>query len=387
MARITAEERQQAAQLIEQLRIQKAELQGIGIPDEDYQRGQVKKHAHAVREMHTANLLAQLDITVLDECNIDTGNLKRAGYSNVGLLYKAIVDGAFTLSGFSSEAIVTTTVGVIHDNVYHTVPCLINNIYDLEQSKLLSQVLLESEYRAFRNRRDYLLRKCYEMEDAANTLSSIPGFFGNLFMGRERQNQIMAAINLLSNTTNELQPQIAELKRQLYTEIDNALKNARIHYSKNPFEFAQSIATASEAPNKSELPQVTADLATSAKSLIERLDVIDKYLAKVSIPSESKVKANIKKLIDAQKKQRAIETLSKINIDVLAQGGARVGPLKTAGYTNLGELYDTSPHTLSRIPRVTWSTASNVASAVQDIYRSAFETASCRIDVEQTKEL
>ncbi|MBR3328321.1 MAG: DEAD/DEAH box helicase [Atopobiaceae bacterium] len=336
-----------------------------------------------MREQQTRELMEQLDIRVLEPCGMVHSVLHRAGYRNVAQIYNDCVSNTGTLNRLRGAKATRAAVLEIHESVFQDVPTILG----LEQNsdtedKLLSQIYLCKRFPTLRKRRQTLLDVCANTHEACKTLSDLPGFFGNIFMGKDRRKKIDEAMSLLSVVTEKVSNRIDALMHDLEELYANAVAQAREEYAANHTPFEQAIQSFGNSPSYKDLPVVCAAEAKRAYKLTQRFDEANNAINGVDIPSERSTRSEAKKLIGAERELDALRALEQISVDVLAHGGVRAGALKTAGYTNLKQIKNVAYWKLSSITGITSQTASNIGVTVEDIYKSALESSSCRIDIE-----
>lgn len=390
MAGISASDKARAMQLIEQLDTLHADAEKLEVPSDEDLIEDLRTATDEVREQYAMEVMRQLDVSVLAPCGYQPQPLHKAGYTDMAALYLAFEKG--TPKGISSAAFTgpRNIVKRLHKRVVDISPCLIDTkLQPEDQEDVLAAVYLFDHMPSVIARKDALLEDLESLSTAREVLAGIPGFFGNLFMRRERREAITWALSLLDEKVGPIRSDIDSIRQDLSQLYVDAREQAWSFYKDNSKHCDEVIAVCADAPlggtraSERKLGNslvVAGALAQQAHDLADRLAATQKQFNGVHIDSE---KAERERLIDhvqRLKEHEAKAHLDSIDIEILTNAGIRVGALKTAGFDTLGSLVGKNARQLCRYQRVTYDTARAVAQATDDVYASALETARCRFD-------
>ena len=203
-----------------------------------------------------------------------------------------------------------------------------------------------------------------------------------LFLSRAARDRLVARIDELEATLLDLGGRYVSLEDSIAGIQALTDNEAWVAFCSDRDAYEGQIRQLSGIRVEREPERETVSLALEARALDERVGQVTRTLERLSIPSEHEEIEALKKLVQEERSRLALLKLGGIDVDVLASGGARVAPLRNAGFTNLGQLYGMKPFGLSRYQGISEHAAYGVVHAVNEVFRSAYETTHCRLDAE-----
>lgn len=354
-------------------------VKDIHIPTERTQQTTIKEQADAVREARVMGLLAEIDLSALQGAGITIWQLRNKGYRNIADLRTAYLDGKLKTQHINQSGSVTQAVLKIHDAAFRVTPFVIDESRrPSDQGALLGSILKLWDLPALGKTRRDLGMSVKALVRDMTLFSERHAYAESLFM---HQNEIVACEQALQTNEAALQ-RVTAATDELTLALSPSDNRVWMDYLVRKDAFRSTLRQVAQIPAFTNMPVVDADLALSAHNVADRLDKALGMYANIVLPTTGAERKELLELVRDVKKQDAKQRLDGIDVDVLAHGNVRVGPLKTAGFNTVGSLYGKSVAQLSRYPRVTYDAAEGVVRAVDDIYRSAVESARCRIDAE-----
>lgn len=367
-------------QLKKQVNELESRVKSIHIPTERTQEASIKKLADALREARIMTVLKGIDPSALKGADINTWQLRNKGYRNIADIRTAYLSGKLKSQRINQAGIITQAILKIYDAAFKLTPLEIDETRrPADHTALLDSVLRFWELSTLgKIRRDLgvimkALTRDVELFDERHAYPE------SLFMHR---NEIAACRQTLRTNESALQ-RVTEAADELTDALSPSSSEVWKDYSIRKDAYWKTLRRVAQIPSFTNMPVVDADLALSAHNLADRFDKALGMYANIVLPTTQAERKELLELVRDVKKQDARQRLDSIDVDVLAHGNVRVGPLKTAGFNTIGSLYGKSVAQLSRYPRVTYDAAEGVVRAVDDIYRSAVESARCRIDAER----
>lgn len=221
-----------------------------------------------------------------------------------------------------------------------------------------------------------------DLKDLENELRQVPTGIGRIFIGRKRREKITNNIALLSKGINSINYSLSIIDDNVLAALSFSLQDAWQEYSRNKEEFESAIKEIAGVGVTDTLPVSSYNLALTARHFLGRIDAVKADASSLDIPDDEEYRqeafAAINRLRDLEVQKR----LEKLDIDVLAQGGARIGSLKSAGFHSVGDLVGLSAYNLSRYSRVSFDTAQMVSIAVSNISASLRKSTSVHFYVD-----
>lgn len=355
-------------------------VNGIHVPTEPTQETIIREQADAVREAQVMTILKHIDLSVLQAADINTWQLRNKGYRNIGDVWTARLNGKIKEQGINRADSIASAALRIHDAAFKVMPLVIDDTKrPSEHAALLEGVLRLRDLSILsKNRRD-LGTQMKALTRDVRLFNERYAYPESLFMHR---NEIAACRKALKTNEAALQ-RVSKAADKLESSLSPSINQVWRDYSNRKSAYLTTLRRVSNAPAGSKMPVVDADLALNAHDFAERLDKALGMFVNIVLPTTEAERTELLELVRDVKKQDARQRLDSIDVDVLAHGNVRVGPLKTAGFNTIGSLYGKSTAQLSRYPRVTYDMSKGIVRAVDEIYRSAVESARCRIDAER----
>lgn len=384
MPGISASDRSRAKALIEGVNRLVERVGLISLPSRADLSDNVTAIAEPMRNREALRILHSVTVGALEPFGVAKSSDLLQAFPTIGhVIESETSDIEHALSAGRAKK-VEEAANAIYLEAHKLIPCVIDEMAPTaEQTALIRSVVLYG-------RLDPLIKVLNDLRSSATDLSNdldkikpATSFARSLFTGRKRSDKVLDALadmekrhESLCDCASKLECDIAAAEALTDDDVWSIYVGDRVRHNN---QIRKLTGMNVDAP----MPCATEELALEAEGLNGRLAKAIKVLDGITIPDEKAERDALKQLVHTQREREAQERLSGIDIDILANGGVRVGPFKSAGYHNLGQLLEKSARTLAWNKRITYQMATGVMRAVNEIYQSAYDSARCRLDAEK----
>lgn len=356
-----------------------AEVKRIDVPSATALRARMKEQSEAVRRERMLATLRKLDVSLLQEAGISAYWLRRQGYENLADLEVAHRAGKLGPANGGGESKEARAIRTVSDATLRLMPLVIDEKrWPKSHEALVNSVLMLWHLPSHAEALQKLTSATARLGQDYDRFFDERSLAERLYLPMEMRSSYESMLSDTEARLGELRKDAHALKEALAPSSANLRESYKTHQK----AIWSTLRQVTGASDHAEMPIITSDIALKANGLAKRYGKAYKDYADTEIPTFAKTRKKLLEIVRDVNKKEAELRLDSIDIDVLAHGNVRVGPLKSAGFETVGSLWGKAARQLARNPRVTYDIARSVEQAVNDIYQSAVETARCRFDAE-----
>lgn len=362
-------------------------LASKNVPYDETQRSLVASLVNRMRENDADELLAMLDVGVLEPAGVACEKLAEARVDNLLQLAELSYEDLKFPMVRSESVKAIDSARKVRSAIISNTPLLLKYREGTVAGDELAfnLFLLQRVPRIWGRYRD-LTGEIRELSSACKRVASSPELTANYFMADDAWKATSRRLRWLKKRVASAEEGINSLAPHI-PDPNASVSDAWADYRAHRDERDALINSLTGAQVDGETPTITVELAKRAHSLVACYDKVADFVMELDIPSASAETKRAKELIVQIKKAEAKKRLDTISIDALANGGVRVGPLKSAGYISIGDLIGETVGDIASIQGVTWETARGIVNAVDDVKISASDASRVVFDFDDRGEI
>lgn len=383
MANIPKVDKERAKAVMAQADRLSSRVELMSLPTTNEAQAALASDVLTLRKVATVALLHTMRTQLLEPLDVASARALERSYPSLVELLRADHVAISSLVGKDEAAKALHKATTVRDTVLDQVPCTLNREkWPTTCSKLIRDAVTCDRLIPLQLRISGAIEAVQSLQTDLEPIKPATTFTGSVLLPKKQRDAIVAAIDDIESRLLTIGGAIVGIECDVSALAELSNEEAWEAYEADRNRYDEVIERASGVRPSDDLLFATGDRALEGFHLVRRLHTTLCLVEETALIDEVHENEKLEKLVREQREHDAKQRLRGIDIDVLANGGAKIGPFKTAGFTNLGQLYGETPYSLSRLQRITWSTAAGVLRAVEEVYKSAYEQTRCTLDAE-----